>query len=377
MGLPVETIRVDDSQRGQMVVYRAFRVFRRRLRVPESLAEEDRDGVRRPATTELVLAFPCHDAVGAGGYAKKPGPMMLFAFLPVCCAGFPFALHADFDLVSSREGLQTDSAWNVWLRDQLPAAFAEAVRGDTALREEVCTLLHSQTSNVLDPFWQEAVDEMMRKMRGEQCILTEDGEWVKPHEAFLRGPLPPALVSCREAKQALGKSFASPDHVSAMGLEAACALGCVHFDAGHLVAMLERWVEGPSPALLSRPGEWMVRLYAHLHQKCTEEQTERLMSLPIFRTRAPGAGEGVEGVVLLSLDEETLFAELSEEVSEARESEAIFELLPSDVGRNGSPSVAFLKSLVRLPPLLFANPTLPYMLCVMILFFCLGSRPRL
>ena len=50
----------------------------------------------RGQTTELTLAF---DA--APSPERRPRP--LFAWLPVCHAGLPFALNADFSLVASRQ----------------------------------------------------------------------------------------------------------------------------------------------------------------------------------------------------------------------------------------------------------------------------------
>ena len=46
-------------------------------------------------------------------------PQSFFTFLPVCSAGFPFAIHCNMVLTASRQQIHQDSAWNLWLRDQL------------------------------------------------------------------------------------------------------------------------------------------------------------------------------------------------------------------------------------------------------------------
>ena len=51
----------------------------------------------------------------------------MFAFLPLRSYGFRFIVQADFDLPSSREDVNTDSAWNQWLREEIPSLFLEAL----------------------------------------------------------------------------------------------------------------------------------------------------------------------------------------------------------------------------------------------------------
>lgn len=50
----------------------------------------------------------------------------MFAFLPLRSYGFRFVVQGDFDLPSSREDVNTNSAWNQWLRENLPQLFIES-----------------------------------------------------------------------------------------------------------------------------------------------------------------------------------------------------------------------------------------------------------
>ena len=54
-----------------------------------------------PPTTTITLAFP----VGDDGSPQRSsgGEQLVFAYLPVTAAGFSFAMHADFELVASRQ----------------------------------------------------------------------------------------------------------------------------------------------------------------------------------------------------------------------------------------------------------------------------------
>ncbi len=54
-------------------------------------------------------------------------PQQVFAFLPLRSYGFRFIVQGDFDLPSSREDVNSDSAWNQWLREELPSLFVDAM----------------------------------------------------------------------------------------------------------------------------------------------------------------------------------------------------------------------------------------------------------
>lgn len=62
----------------------------------------------------------------ANGESRDLHPGQL-AYLPVWDAtGLPFLINADFLLVSSREELRENEAWNLWLRDCISEVFVEA-----------------------------------------------------------------------------------------------------------------------------------------------------------------------------------------------------------------------------------------------------------
>ena len=51
----------------------------------------------------------------------------MFAFLPLRSYGFHFIVQGDFDLPSSREDVNSNSVWNQWLREEIPALFLKAI----------------------------------------------------------------------------------------------------------------------------------------------------------------------------------------------------------------------------------------------------------
>ena len=76
-------------------------------------------------STTLVLAFPV---------PPQRAMQQVYTFLPVCCVGLPFILHAEFDLVASRGEVRSDSIWNKWLRGMAAQAFANAMQNHERLR---------------------------------------------------------------------------------------------------------------------------------------------------------------------------------------------------------------------------------------------------
>ena len=74
--------------------------------------------------TELLLAFALGGAEGEGALLEVEGGggSKVFAFLPVYSAGLKFVVHADFELVASRQQLRHDSEWNQLLRSKVARA---------------------------------------------------------------------------------------------------------------------------------------------------------------------------------------------------------------------------------------------------------------
>lgn len=84
-------------------------------------------GVPRPniLETEIALAFPLEDLID-GNYKAVAEQQQVFAFLPLRSYGLRFIVQCDFLLPSSREEVDSDSAWNQWLRSEIPEVFVKA-----------------------------------------------------------------------------------------------------------------------------------------------------------------------------------------------------------------------------------------------------------
>lgn len=60
----------------------------------------------------------------------------MFAFLPLRSYGFRFIVQGDFDLPSSREDVNANSAWNQWLREEIPSLFMKSIDSFKVNRRE-------------------------------------------------------------------------------------------------------------------------------------------------------------------------------------------------------------------------------------------------
>ena len=91
------------------------------------------------ARTEIVLAFPLD--------ARTPylPPQDVCAFLPLRSYGLRFLLQADWEIPSSRESVDASSAWNQWLRDEVPQLFLAAAE---AFVRRVCATPSASAASV-------------------------------------------------------------------------------------------------------------------------------------------------------------------------------------------------------------------------------------
>jgi hypothetical protein len=85
------------------------------------------------ATTTIALAFP----VSAEGVPVRSAEgEMVFAYLPVTAAGFGFGMHADFELVASRQDVSDSHSANHVLLGRIPKLFVHAILSDPILGED-------------------------------------------------------------------------------------------------------------------------------------------------------------------------------------------------------------------------------------------------
>ena len=283
------------------------------------------------ATTRVALALPLAPPLtptvptyrGSGEEDGSPpsnwGCCSVHCFLPVRDVGLRFALHADFNLTSSRDDVHNDE-WNRYLRDATPSLFVAAVAaqhtgaghgaedaGVGAVRPALAFLPPALRVN--DMFWQPLVDGCVRALRtsGLPAMRAESGELCPLSELLRRPPaVPPAVLSNATLRALTGVQFAEGDEMSTEAAAAMDALGVASMRLPELIACVRALAaahqQAPRSALsnmLNDPS-WLPQLYAALYALGRESGAEDgleaaaalLRSLPVFPLEPAGGGDG-------------------------------------------------------------------------------------
>ncbi|CAE7717581.1 NOV [Symbiodinium sp. CCMP2592] len=159
-------------------------LLRRRFQVPEGLSKPGLASPGPPSTL-LELALPKSPE---GGFDRSRGAQQVFAFLPVRSYGLPFALQADWAVSSSREELLAGCAWNEFLKAQVPQLILElvaAVRAepvDSALRWTYYAAIPATAT--ASTFFRPMVAQVLAKLRGCECMLTDEETFCQPQQAM-------------------------------------------------------------------------------------------------------------------------------------------------------------------------------------------------
>ena len=88
------------------------------------------DDLQQPLTSRVItlsVFFLWHIHYDLLCSFQQLQAQQVFAFLPLRSYGFRFVVQGDFDLPSSREDVNVDSAWNQWLREEIPSLFLETL----------------------------------------------------------------------------------------------------------------------------------------------------------------------------------------------------------------------------------------------------------
>lgn len=294
-----------------------FRVYRRTgIALPPHLGA---------GTAEITLAFPDTEVLH---------PQQIFTFLPVCHSGLPFAVNAQFELVSSRQQVHEDSLLNQWLRDEIAPTLIAALDACEPLKERLGDLLTA--AKVTSPFWKPVIVDIIGRIRSTACLRTESGRFVLPEQAIRRSVDAAAdLVSNDALQRACGLEF-----VDASMSEMAERLGCRGFaikDMGRLInhadephadghhtsdvdadaqsLSLDRLalnLAEPVSLTSSDTQQWLQRLYRYLNIVLEPSDIESVLwTLRIFPTIVESGKETMaslsEGRIFASLDDDWLF----------------------------------------------------------------------
>ena len=126
--------RVEQSGGGSTETRRHYRLHRYTIRQfrPTGAVASSSSSAPPDKTTTISLAFPVSDALAP---QRSASGRLVFAYLPVTAVGLGFALHADFELVASRQDVSDGHSGNHVLLARVPKLFVHAVLSDPVLGE--------------------------------------------------------------------------------------------------------------------------------------------------------------------------------------------------------------------------------------------------
>eukprot|EP00941_MAST-03F_sp_MAST-3F-sp1_P005670 g5670.t1 len=262
-----------------------------KLKTPSIHFGKQSNGRRKP-TTELSIALPLLES-SENTFEKKQD---VFAFLPVCTYGLHFVLHADWDLTTSREALDEDSAWNQWLRECVPVLFIQAfhkhrtfVKMHPELKEnlrEQCKYLSAapliNTPGEPFGFFQSIAIETNHLLRNDTCLPCENFEkhlvrgkksnviWEKPSLVLYEpdGKVK-ELISPNDLYHYCGLRYLQRN--SGIPKSVLHALGVRHFSIFQLCTMLKEITN--SKILEQRGVDWIVQIYLLIHDLLEKSST--------------------------------------------------------------------------------------------------------
>ncbi|XP_077982386.1 uncharacterized protein LOC144437336 [Glandiceps talaboti] len=204
-------------------------------------------------STELAVAFllqptSTNSDVGSLYPQSIPAQQKVFAFLPLRSYGFRFVVQGDFDVPSSREDVDMDSAWNQWLRSELPTLFIEALqafRGHPSLSDlqAVCSFLqYVPLEDEILGFFKPVARQILQQLKASPClptdVQTEDDhyEWKLPSElAVTRDPLLRQVITSDLLHQHLNRCYLHPNVLSAISMPLINMLGVQTLSVKHLL----------------------------------------------------------------------------------------------------------------------------------------------
>ena len=178
-------------------------VVKKLLTVSSEISEDKRRDVKE---TEIILAFPLKED-GSPDVSKE---QYVFAFLPVRKYGFKFIIQADFILPITREDIIKDNMWNLWLRDSIVDVFIDAVnkfKKDDRLK--YCFYEYLPLDEVKDEFFLPIVEGIYKRLKEEECILTDANIWKKPSEVLIGDKEIKKIVTNEDLYKFFGKEYLS------------------------------------------------------------------------------------------------------------------------------------------------------------------------
>ncbi|XP_065060085.1 uncharacterized protein LOC135687459 [Rhopilema esculentum] len=273
-------------------------------------------------TTDLSLAFPISDVNDASIKSQAFPPQNVFAFLPLRSYGFKFLIQADFEVPSSREDIDRDSAWNVTLLSKIPQLVVDAYFKfrDSELDNDPTEALYSATrffqylpleSEIVGVF-KPIARKIIQLLQSEDCIPIWQGNdhdkvlanerqkesdsnvaslyWAKPPQVLFGDSMLRNILSPRDLKRYLNLSYisvvmqqnVSPTLLKSLGVQSETLDGLIEVCKSHLKAIVQE--KGKASEVVQWIGKWLVCVSRFLEKQydASEESLQKIRAISVF-----------------------------------------------------------------------------------------------
>ncbi|XP_071961958.1 uncharacterized protein [Antedon mediterranea] len=269
-------------------------VVRDMINVDESMC--DRANME---STELALAFPLPKDKSISEVVMKD--QYVFAYLPLRSYGFKFIIQGDFDIPSSREDVDSDSAWNQWIKQHLPALFIKALQyfkeyyGCKDEELAVCRFLQFvPVEGQILGFFESVAKEIHQKLKSSPClpVVSPDDTgstiWKQPSQAIIHDPLVQELVSSTALNRHLDCYYLSNTVSKLLNASLLKSLGVKTITTTNLISLFKGEVlqaKANGVCLkIDSVAKWLTCIYRcrDMEHDISEEPIKEIQALPII-----------------------------------------------------------------------------------------------
>ncbi|XP_066912062.1 uncharacterized protein [Clytia hemisphaerica] len=260
----------------------------------------------RPDVTEtdVSVAFPID--------MDKKIPQKVFAFLPLRSYGFKFIIQADFEVPSSREDIDKDSAWNQFILDKIPTLVLEAFNRFKnhsyfdGLEGVITFFKFLEHQDHILGIFKRVQTEILRRLQQIECLPVLHGEitsWALPSNVVTSKYDNSDVITSQMLKEFLGLTYIHPAFKkSELNEQVLQSLGVSQLSLPQLVEMMKRNITSSTHdgRLYEWIGRWMCSVATLLRDECdfSDDTRDLLRTLKMVP---------INNGTLASLDENVIF----------------------------------------------------------------------
>ncbi|XP_047140685.1 uncharacterized protein LOC100210004 isoform X2 [Hydra vulgaris] len=252
-------------------------------------------------STNIAFAFPFNNKLKAEALPAQ----QVFAFLPLRSYGFKFIIQADFEVPSSREDIDKDSAWNQYILQQLPKLTVEAFYSFKVhqyfkgLEGVIEYLKFMDLEDNVSGVFKQVSQQMIKSLQREACLpviprnIENILNWVIPKHIVFSQQEIYKVISPEILQEKLGLYYLNNDIDCTALKRVLTSLGVCELNFEQLIEVCKLVVQefSSSSQQIKNPdkmqqwiGKWLHLVYTSLQNSCdcSKKTFDIIRSLHIF-----------------------------------------------------------------------------------------------